>query len=175
MNCSPFLVLTLGLGIAVLCVVIVMDCIRNIALDLRHIRIPGASGTVTSVPASGDGKNWLWKLLFNNSALSLASQFCVVKWHWEEPQVVGNTMSFTVKVCGYKVSPAVVRVHALVDALCFHNTPEEIFDILHYDHRNLLFRFPDLVDLVMIWKYLTPTPPPSPPPPPPHLIIFLKS
>lgn len=93
------LVLTLGLGIAVLCVVIVMDCIRNIALDLRHIRIPGASGSITSVnPASGDGKNWLWKLLFNNSALSLASQFCVVKWHWEEPQVVGNTMSFTVKL-----------------------------------------------------------------------------
>lgn len=117
MNCSLFLVLTLGLGIAVLCVVIVMDCIRNIALDLRHIRIPGASGSITSVnPASGDGKNWLWKLLFNNSALSLASQFCVVKWHWEEPQVVGNTMSFTVKVCGYTVSPAVVRVPAHVDA-----------------------------------------------------------
>lgn len=109
--------LTLGLGIAVLCVVMVMDCIRNIALDLRHIRIPGASGSITSVnPASGDGKNWLWKLLFNNSALSLASQFCVVKWHWEEPQVVGNTMSFTVKVCGYTVSPAVVRVPAHIDA-----------------------------------------------------------
>lgn len=159
MNCSLFLVLTLGLGIAVLCVVIVMDCIRNIALDLRHIRIPGASGSITSVnPASGDGKNWLWKLLFNNSALSLASQFCVVKWHWEEPQVVGNTMSFTVKVCGYTVSPAVVRVHAHVDSFVWTILLRKFLIYCIMIKETFYFDFHDLVDLVMIWKFLTPPP-----------------
>lgn len=90
-------VLTLGIGIALLFVVILMDCLRSIATDLRRIG-PGSVPAFPSMPSSGEGKNWLWKLLFSNSALSLASQFCVVKWHWEEPQVVGSTMSFTVKV-----------------------------------------------------------------------------
>lgn len=99
--CFCISVLTLAVGTGVLIVVVVMDCIRSFALDLRGIRVPG-TGTLNSAMSTpspaGDGKNWLWKLFFSNSALSLASQFCVVKWHWEEPQVVGNTMSFTVKV-----------------------------------------------------------------------------
>ncbi|XP_061172830.1 apoptosis-resistant E3 ubiquitin protein ligase 1-like [Saccostrea echinata] len=95
------IVLTLVVGISVLIVVVVMDCIRSFATDVRNIRIPRyAPGYTPGGPSVsvGDGKNWLWKLFFSNSAHSLASQFCSVKWHWEEPHLVGNTMSFTVKL-----------------------------------------------------------------------------
>jgi len=74
--------------------IMVIDCVRSM------FHRPLGSVTAVSpislpVASQVQDKSWLWKWFWG---ASVSPQYCVVKWGWEEPQVVGSTMTFTVKV-----------------------------------------------------------------------------
>lgn len=80
----------------------VVDCIaRAISPTIRrshqiHNHIPQIPRTgIPRLSPGNNGKGWFWNWLVGSY---ISTQNCSVTWGWEEPQVVGNTMSFVIQV-----------------------------------------------------------------------------
>ncbi|KAJ8308581.1 hypothetical protein KUTeg_013455 [Tegillarca granosa] len=94
-------ILTILIGGLLIGFIMVMECmygLRNAITRQGRLVSPAMTGGTGSIRPSllpNPEKSWLWKLFWG---VSVFPQHCVVKWEWTEPQLVGNTMSFTVQL-----------------------------------------------------------------------------
>lgn len=88
------------IGGTLLILIMVAECVQSVfaipnrLLSRRPVSIhPGTTG----IPSgnTGSSKGWLWNWLTGEG---ISTQNCTVEWKWTEPQVVGQTMTFIVKV-----------------------------------------------------------------------------
>ncbi|XP_071161964.1 apoptosis-resistant E3 ubiquitin protein ligase 1-like isoform X1 [Mytilus edulis] len=97
-----FLIATVFIGGFILCFIMVVDCIaRAISPTIRranqiHNHIPQIPRTgIPRLSPGNNSKGWFWNWLVGSY---ISTQNCSVTWGWEEPQAVGNTMSFVIQL-----------------------------------------------------------------------------
>lgn len=94
--------MTIAIGGTIISCIMVADCIGR-AINRIPVPTGGEWGRhqvrpqLPTIPQqTNNNKGWLWNW-FVGSHVSV--QNCGVVWGWQEPQIVGNTMSFVVQVC----------------------------------------------------------------------------